>query len=70
MKIIKKVYTKNNKKKFKMKKYKKKKRQIRRYLSKFFDYLPRKTSYKNLLHFYSFTTYINEYLNKINSSNI
>ena len=34
-----------------MKNYKKKKRQIRRYLSKFFDYLPRQTSYRNLLHY-------------------
>lgn len=53
-----------------MKLYKKKKRQLRRYLSNFFNYLPRKTSYKNLLSYYSFTTYINEYLNKINSVNI
>lgn len=53
-----------------MKKYKKHKRQIRRYLSKFFDYLPPKTSYKNLLYYYSFTTYINEYLDEINNKDI
>ena len=43
---------------------------MRRYLSKLFNYLPQKTSYKNLLYYYSFTTYINEYLDEINNKDI